>query len=161
MFNRMAALVAFWFVAAAVSAAFAQSVDLTETVPEESLLSEQFCFSTDITNTGAPGFGPYLRLVLPPHLSLDWADVFDDGTAEFIGVFAVDPDDPGAPETDLNDPRINQPVTGPVGYSYYNLVLPVGGIVDGGPGQARPRLGPPGRRRRISPGRHEMRLALS
>ncbi len=113
----------------------AQDPNITETVPAESFLGEQFCFTTEFTNDGATGFGPYLQLVLPPELILDSAQVYGaalGGGLQFIGTFPVDPD-PGVTETELTDPRINQPVLGPEGFSLYLLVLPVGSLVDGAP----------------------------
>jgi uncharacterized repeat protein (TIGR01451 family)/fimbrial isopeptide formation D2 family protein len=112
--------------------ASSQVSELSETLPTESFLGEQFCFTSELTNAGDPGFGPYLRLVLPPLLQFDSASSFGGGTVDFIGEFPVDPD-PLVTETELTDPRIDQPVIGPEGFSYYNIILPVGSVVDGGP----------------------------
>ncbi|QOC22164.1 isopeptide-forming domain-containing fimbrial protein [Wenzhouxiangella sp. AB-CW3] len=111
---------------------FAQQANLTEAVPQESFLGEQFCFTTEFTNDGDTGFGPYVRLVLPPLLQFDSASVFGGGDVNFIGEFPVDPD-PQVTETELTDPRISEPVIGPEGFSYRNIVLPVGSLVDGAP----------------------------
>ena len=110
----------------------AQTPQIDQTVPAESFLGEQFCFETNFTNSGPPGFGPYLRVVLPPQLQLDSASAFGGGTLDFVGEFPVDPD-PGVTETELTDPLIDAPVLGPEGFSYHNIVLPVGSVVAGGP----------------------------
>lgn len=106
----------------------AQTPQLTQGVPSESFLGEQFCFDTHFTNTGAPGYGPYLRLVLPPELVFDSAEIFGAaGSVMNAGVF------PPMPGNQLTDPRIGQPVTGTPGYNLYILIYPVGSVVDGGP----------------------------
>jgi len=108
--------------------ASAQVPQITETVPAESFLGEQFCFETRFTNSGAPGFGPYIRLELPPGLNFDSAAIFGtSGGVVNVGVF------PPAPGNQLTDPRINQPVTGDPGNTLIILTFPVGSVVDGGP----------------------------
>jgi len=106
----------------------AQTPQITQTVPAESFLGEQFCFTTNFTNSGPPGFGPYLRLELAPELSLDSATIFGTGGGiTTVGVF------PAAPGNQLTDPVINQTVTGTQGNSLHILTYPVGSVVDGGP----------------------------
>ncbi|MGB0514947.1 MAG: hypothetical protein ACPGJE_08920, partial [Wenzhouxiangellaceae bacterium] len=108
--------------------ASAQVPQITETVPGTSFLGEQFCFETNLTNSGPPGFGPYLRLELPPGLNFDSATIFGTGgSVTSVGVF------PPAPGNQLTDPRIDQPVTGGPGNSLILLSFPVGSVVDGGP----------------------------
>ena len=46
--------------------ALAQTPNVSENVPAESFLGEPFCFQANFSNTGSPGYGPYLRLDLPP-----------------------------------------------------------------------------------------------
>src|SRR5690606_3225915 len=57
--------------------AFAQSPQVTQGVPAEAFLGEGLCFDTTVSNSGAPGFGPYLRLVLPAGLDFASAEIFD------------------------------------------------------------------------------------
>ena len=108
--------------------ATAQTPQITETVPAESFLGEQFCFETNFTNTSAPGFGPYIRLELSPGLNFDSASIFGTtGGVANVGVF------PPAPGNQLTDPRINQPVTGDPGNALIIVTFPVSSVVDGGP----------------------------
>lgn len=107
--------------------ALAQTPNVSENVPAESFLGEQFCFQANFSNTGSPGYGPYLRLDLPPELTFDSAAVFGAGSVIDVGTF------PAAPGNQLTDPLINQPVTGTEGHSLRILEFPVGSVVAGGP----------------------------
>ena len=108
--------------------AIGQTPVVSENVPAESFLGEGFCFEADVTNSGAPGFGPYLRLDLPPGLSFDSAQIFGiAGSIIDLGVF------PAAPGNELTDPLIDQAVTGTEGHSLRILEFPVGSVVSGGP----------------------------
>ena len=114
--------------AAISAAAQAQTPQIGENVPAESFLGEQFCFETNFTNSGSPGFGPYIRLELPPGLNFDSAEIFGvGGGVTTVGVF------PPAPGNQLNDPLINQSVTGAAGNTLIIVTFPVGSVVDGGP----------------------------
>jgi len=121
--------------AATSIAAQAQTPNLSSGVPAESFLGEQLCFETNFTNTGATGFGPYFRLILPPTLGFDSAEVFGSDIGGGVTVVGQFPDDgdPATTESTLTDPRIDEPVTGTEGFTYINIVLPVGSVVDGGP----------------------------
>lgn len=113
-----------------VPVASAQTPTIDETVPAESPLGESFCFTTNFTNVGSPGFNPYLRLSLPPELTFESASLFNFTTTQLVtdlGVF------PPAPGNEIEDPLAEQPVTGTPGNRLYLIVLPVGGVVDGGP----------------------------
>ncbi|HSH26950.1 MAG TPA: isopeptide-forming domain-containing fimbrial protein, partial [Wenzhouxiangella sp.] len=107
--------------------AVAQTPVASPTVPAESFLGEQFCFDVDFNNSGAPGYGPYLRLELAEGLTLDSADIFGGGSLSYVGDF------PASPGNQLTDPVIDQPVTGTPGAALYVLEYPVGSVVDGGP----------------------------
>lgn len=103
---------------------------LSQGVPDESFLDKQFCFETNFTNQGDPGFGPYVRLELPPHLDFDSASVFGasiGGSVDLVGTF------PAASPTKLNDPRIDKLVTGTPGHSLRIISFPVGSVVEGAP----------------------------
>ncbi|NBC49772.1 MAG: isopeptide-forming domain-containing fimbrial protein, partial [Gammaproteobacteria bacterium] len=111
-------------------ASWGQTPQLSEGVPDASFLGEQFCFETDFTNSGDPGFGPYVRLELPPELEFDSAAVFGadiGGGVELVGTF------PDEAPSELNDPRIDQPVTGAAGHSLRIISFPVGSVVEGAP----------------------------
>ncbi|NKI35097.1 DUF11 domain-containing protein [Wenzhouxiangella sp. XN79A] len=108
--------------------AIGQTPVVSENVPPESFLGEGFCFEADFSNSGAPGYGPYLRLDLPPELSFDSAEIFGVGGSVInVGVF------PAAPGNQLTDPLIDQPVSGIEGHSLRILEFPVGSVISGGP----------------------------
>ena len=110
------------------NAARAQTPNLTEGVPPEAPLGETFCFATNFTNGGPPGYGPYLRLQLPPELSLESARLFGAGqTVTDLGVF------PPTPGNEIEDPKTGTPVSGPEGDRLLLITLPIGTVLDGGP----------------------------
>ena len=43
----------------------AQTPVLVEDVPASNFINEGFCFDVTITDSGGPGYGPYIRLILP------------------------------------------------------------------------------------------------
>lgn len=116
------ALALFW------QCAWAQVPQVNNGAPAESFLGEQFCFNAEFSNAGNPGFGPYMQLVIPPQLVFDSASIF--GASAIINNLGIFPPSPG---NQINDPLINQPVTGPDGFSLITLQLPVGSVVTGGP----------------------------
>lgn len=98
----------------------------------DAMLGEQYCFDAPWTNSGSPGYGPYLRLMLPPELSFDSGTLFGTGlTVVSNQVF------PAAPPVQLIDPLILAPasnvVTGTAGWRMVILEMPVGSVVTGGP----------------------------
>ena len=106
----------------------AQTPNISNGTPEESFLGEQFCFDARFTNTGAPGYGPYMQLVIPEDLRFDSARIFGasaDTSSE--GIFAP------PPNNELTDPVSGLPVSGPEGGSLTIIKLPVGSVVTGGP----------------------------
>lgn len=111
-------------------AAQAQTPQVTPAVPAESFLGEQFCFVSNLFNTGSPGYGPYLRLELPPTLAFNGAEIFDSPVTVISNqVF---------PGTGLLTDALLLPagtnnVTGTPGNSLIILQLPVGSITQGGP----------------------------
>lgn len=109
---------------------FAQTAQISEGVPAESLLGEQFCFTTRLTNVGPPGYGPYFRIELPPEIALDSAQFFGSTTSVVVSPLGAFP---AAPNNQLTDPRVNQPVTGTPGNSLTLVALPIGAVVEGGP----------------------------
>ncbi|QTD48525.1 isopeptide-forming domain-containing fimbrial protein [Sulfidibacter corallicola] len=108
--------------------AAAQTPNVVNGTPAENFVGESFCFDVPWTNTGNPGFGPYLRLVLPPDITVDSASFLGAGlTVTPLGTF------PASPGNQLTDPLSNSSVTGPDGASLFLIVLPVGSVVTGGP----------------------------
>src|SRR5690625_6722204 len=85
----------------------AQTPQTSSGVPDESFLAEQFCFETQFSNSGAVGYGPYLRIELADGLTLDSVEIFGTGgTLIDAGEF------PPAPDNQLDDPVIGEAVTG-------------------------------------------------
>ena len=110
------------------STGYAQTPTVSLNLPAENFVGEQFCFSAEVTNSGNPGYGPYLRLELPPEITFDTATFLNLGVSvTTVGVF------PPAPGNQLTDPVINQPVTGTPGYTLIIIELPIGSVVTGGP----------------------------
>ncbi|HQA27099.1 MAG TPA: hypothetical protein PK893_13240 [Candidatus Competibacteraceae bacterium] len=101
---------------------------LTNGLPADAFPGSKVCFPVNWNNTNEPGYGPYIRLILPPELTFDSAKFLGiDVTVQDIGTF------PSAPGNTLTDPITNTSVTGPEGYSLRLLILPVGSVVTGGP----------------------------
>lgn len=99
------------------------------TIAGELLLSgNQACFDAELSNSGSPGFGPYLRLTVPPEVSFDSATFSGSAVSTAaIGVF------PAAPGNQLTDPLTGGVVTGPEGASLFALHYPLGSVVTAGP----------------------------
>ena len=100
----------------------------------EALLGEQFCFDVPWENTGAPGYGPYLRVLLPPEVLFDGAQMFGSNLTVVTNATF-----PPAPGNTLTDPLFlpatapgNQ-VTAPEGWRMVVLEMPLGSVVANGP----------------------------
>ncbi len=94
------------------------------------LIGSEACFSVDFSNTGTDGgFGPYYRLILPPHLTLASATFLEQTlSTDALGVF------PAAPGNQISDTRANDvSITSSGGDSLTNLVLPLSNVILGGP----------------------------
>ena len=108
------------------SGAVAAATPVTDlnNLPAESFAGEQFCFDAPLSNSGTPGFGPYLRLKLPPGISFDSASFLGAGVAtQVVGIFPPD----------LVDPISGETVTGPAGYTFITLQPPISSLVTGAP----------------------------
>ena len=96
------------------------------------MLGEQYCVDAPWTNTGDTGYGPYLRVMLPPQLDFDSAALFGSNlTVVSNSVFPVSgtlPDPLFLPATGT--------VTGTEGWRLLILEFPVGSVVAGGPDMA-------------------------
>lgn len=98
----------------------------------EEMLGEQYCFDASWENAGAPGYGPYLRIVLPPELQFDSASLFGSGL-NVVGnaVFPASgilPDPFFLPAT-----APDNEVAGNAGDRLIVLSMPVGSVVANGP----------------------------
>lgn len=109
-----------------VGETFAQTPSLTNGLPAKHFVGEQVCFDLDLTNSGDPGYGPYLRLILPGEITFDSATFLNSGvTSTAVGTFSG----PGQ----LTDPRSGDIVSGDEGDTFTLLVYPLGSVVTGGP----------------------------
>ena len=105
-------------------AAAAVPVTDLNNLPAEHFSGEQFCFDVPLSNTGTPGYGPYLRLKLPPEISFDSASFLGAGVAtQVVGIFPPD----------LVDPISGETVTGPAGYTFITLQPPISSLVTDAP----------------------------
>jgi len=85
-------------------------------------------FTFTLNNVGAPGYGPYIRLILEPGLNFNGATSFGVAAAtQMVGTF------PASPGNQLTDPITGQSVTGPPGATLTILTYAVGSVVSGGP----------------------------
>ncbi|MEO0640413.1 MAG: hypothetical protein AAFY70_11850, partial [Bacteroidota bacterium] len=49
------------------SLAVAQPVPTSSiSIPAEEFINEQYCYTADVSLSGDPGYGPYLRIMVPP-----------------------------------------------------------------------------------------------
>jgi gliding motility-associated-like protein/uncharacterized repeat protein (TIGR01451 family) len=98
-------------------------------LPTDYFVNEEFCFTLDLEETANTGFGPYLRIMLPPGVDLHQASFATSGsTLSLIGVST------GAL---LKDPHRNSgtvadSVSLPSGWSFYILDYPVGSVTSNG-----------------------------
>lgn len=100
--------------------------------PQQNLINEEVCFAMSLSNEGATGYQPYLRVLLPPQLAAaTFAATFMGQPVQNIQVVGVFGGgallDPNLPEGDPN-----RPVTGPNGAALILVNLPAGALVDGG-----------------------------
>lgn len=113
------------------SVALSQEAILTDDAPPAAFLAEPFCFVTEWGHQGEPGFGPILRVVVPPLLQLNSAKVYGSGQLRLVGDFPIDLESEA--DTTLIDPLTDLSVTGSQGHRYYNLLLPFGSVVEDEP----------------------------
>ena len=107
---------------------FAQTPNLGTSLPAEELTGNQVCFDLTFTNTGNPGYNPYIRLMLPPELHYNSAEYYGMGISDiFIGVFSA------SNGNSLYDPESETFVSGNPGWSFYILKPPIGTLVENGP----------------------------
>lgn len=107
---------------------FAQTPSLVNGLPAQAFPGDQVCFDLSVTNTGNPGYNPYIRLILPSVLTFNSANYLGINIATTtVGVF------PASPGNQLTDPVTGGTVTGPAGSTLIILTIPLGSIVESGP----------------------------
>ena len=123
------ALVVLFLLFSLVFQASAQTPTIVNGLPISYFSGEQFCFDATLTNTGAPpGYGPYIRLILPSEINYDSATFLGSGVSVTnVGTF------PASPGNQLSDPKSGDVITGPDGGSLLLLQYPLGSVVSGGP----------------------------
>lgn len=115
---------------------FGQVLDYTDNSPVETFINEEFCFTDEFTNSGATGYGPYVRIETPPEITLNSVDFLGSSvTINDLGVYAgVAIADPILTGVDGNPTGTAlDSITGTVGNHIYVVQFPVGSVVDGGP----------------------------
>ncbi|MFK7958154.1 MAG: beta strand repeat-containing protein [Lysobacterales bacterium] len=108
------------------SSAWGQAITLAGAPPADPFVNEEFCYDQTLSNTGGDtGFGPYLRLSLPPGINFNSASVDPLGATPTSVAF----DGAG----NAIDPITNLPVTGPPNGTFVAVVPPIGSLTPGGP----------------------------
>lgn len=97
-------------------------------MPGDYLVNEELCFTFDVAENLNVGFGPYLRIMLPPGVQLHSA-VFGAGSTLMLVDTAA-----GTPLKDpyRNSGTIADSVSLPVGWTFWVLTYPVGSVSAGG-----------------------------
>ncbi|MEL6866830.1 MAG: hypothetical protein AAFP19_20570, partial [Bacteroidota bacterium] len=106
---------------------FAQVPNATNTPPAENFVGEGFCYDIVFSNSDVnPGFGPYLRIIIPPDLSLNMIS-FVPGGGSIISneLFPI--------SGQLTDALIDSIVSGTPGDRMIIFEPPVGSVVQNGP----------------------------
>lgn len=116
----------------ATMAVSGQSLISTLEGPQQNLINEEVCFAMTLSNEGATGYQPYLRVFLPPELPASTFEATFMGqpasNVQVVGVFGGGTlNDPNLPDGDPN-----RPVSGPNGATFVLVNLPAGALVDGG-----------------------------
>ena len=108
--------------------AFSQTPLVSPIANQSAFPGDSFCIDAPVVNTGAPGFGPYLQLIVPTGLTFNSSSLFGATISPInAGIF------PPSPTNQLLDSIILQPVTGPEGQTLILLQPPIGSVVTGGP----------------------------
>ena len=110
------------------SVLYGQTPHLSTTLPASDLAGNTVCFDLSLTNSGDPGYNPYIRLILPADLHFVSAEYMSMGvTVTNVGTFTSSNSD------QLTDPKTGDVITGPDGGSFYLLEPPIGTLVENGP----------------------------
>ena len=106
---------------------FGATPSTTNLPPDTALVGEEFCYDTALSNTGTTGYGPYLRVIYGPGLTLQSAAFLGSSiSVTQVGTFS-------SPSNELEDPIIEETVSGSENYAFSVLSLPIGSVVTDGP----------------------------
>lgn len=108
----------------------AQTISVSGGAPSEALSGEQVCAELEISNSGSPGYNPYLRVSFESGLSFGSALSYGSPLTPLAPTPLVFP---AAPDNQVIDPLTMTEVTGPEGGTFILLRLPVGSVIDGAP----------------------------
>jgi gliding motility-associated-like protein/fimbrial isopeptide formation D2 family protein/uncharacterized repeat protein (TIGR01451 family) len=97
-------------------------------MPADYFVNEEFCFTLDLEESANTGFGPYLRIMLPPGVNLN--------SAQFSGIANLTLVDTSTGAW-MKDPNLNtglqsDSVMLPVDWTFYILDYPVGSVTSSG-----------------------------
>ncbi len=109
--------------------AFGQVPSVAPIADQSDFPGNTVCTSATLTNTGDPGFGPYLRVIVPTGLSISSSNLFGQAiNFNNVGVFGPPP----PPSNELIDPITGDVITGNENDTFYVLQPPIGSVVSGG-----------------------------
>lgn len=114
----------------AANFAGAQTASISGGPPSEGFSGEQVCADYGISNMGAPGFNPYIRVSFEPGLTFDSAESYGSALTPVAPTPLIYP---AAPDNQVTDPLTMTDVSGPEGGSFVLLRPPIGSLVDGAP----------------------------
>jgi gliding motility-associated-like protein/uncharacterized repeat protein (TIGR01451 family) len=118
-----------WLCLLVIGMAHAQVPQITRNlIPSDYFVNEEFCFTLDLEETANTGFGPYLRIMLPPGVNLSSATFTGNSTLTLVDT---------STGTWMKDPHRNSGTVGdsvllPPGWTFYILDYPVGSVTAGG-----------------------------
>lgn len=103
----------------------AADISATNLPNVDTFIGEQSCTTTILSNSGAPGYGPYVIISVSENLLLDSVSLFSGSlTQTLLGVIGAN---------GVTDPISSTEFLMPLGASVYQLILPVGSVVENGP----------------------------
>lgn len=106
---------------------YAQPVpEIVEASPAENFINETFCFDYTFDLSGDPGYGPYVRIMLPPNLTLE-STKFLNGAISYTKVGVIPAG--GKIEDPISLDSLSAGDGAVVGDTFFVVVLPVGSVV--------------------------------
>lgn len=100
--------------------------EITESSPDENFINETFCFDYTFNLSGDPGYGPYVRIMLPPNLTLESTE-FLNGAISYTKVGVIPAG--GKIEDPISLDSLSAADGAVVGDTFFIVVLPVGSVV--------------------------------
>lgn len=109
----------------------AQAPALSLSGPSQALINQDVCVSMTLSNTGATGFQPYLRVFIPTGITTqDISEVVFMGESLPSPPFMGTTQDPQEPDNWVSPNYTDQYwVEAPIGYWWFNIALPFGSMV--------------------------------